>query len=91
MGERADRVNVDEGVRGPRVPERIEEEIQTLRGDLDGLIGELDRRRHAALDWRVQLRRHRRGLLIAVAIVAATATGLAAARRRSRAGIASRR
>ena len=36
----------------------IEHDIESIRGDLGDLVGELDRRRHEALDVRLQLRRH---------------------------------
>jgi hypothetical protein len=39
-------------------PERIEHEVEELRDELDGLVGELNRRSRRALDWREQLRAH---------------------------------
>jgi hypothetical protein len=45
---------------------RLSGEIDTIRKELDSLIGELDRRRHEALDWRAQLRKHPR---VAMAMV----------------------
>jgi hypothetical protein len=47
---------------------RLEEDIQNIRGNLGGLLGELDHRRHEAFDVRVQLRRH--GLLIGLGLFA---------------------
>jgi hypothetical protein len=47
----------------------LESEIGRLRDDLDAMIGELDRRRHEALDVRLQLRRHS-GVVAAVGGVA---------------------
>jgi len=63
---------------------RLEAEIETTRANLGAAIAELDRRRHAVLDWKRQLRRH--GLLVAA--IAALLVGLGAgarvlARRRS--------
>ena len=53
------------GGNGPAAPtdgeateQAIERDIDRLRGRLDGMVGELDRRRHEALDVRLQLRRH---------------------------------
>jgi hypothetical protein len=43
----------------------LEAEIEGLRGELDGMVDELDRRRHEAFDVRLQLRRHA-GLVAAV-------------------------
>lgn len=63
MGEGADRVTGEEAVG------RVEGEIDTLRGELTGLVAELDRRRHEAFDVRLQLQRHP----VAAAIAAATA------------------
>ena len=49
-------------------PPRIEHEIESIRGELDVLVRELDRRRHDALDWRLQVQRHRRELSIAAGV-----------------------
>ncbi len=65
MGEGADRVN---GAREDAVG-RVEGEIDSLRGELGGLVAELDRRRHEAFDLRLQLQRHP----VAAAIAAAAA------------------
>ena len=57
---------IDGGGNGPaEEPPRLEREIDSIRGELDVLVRELDRRRHQALDWRLQLRRHQRELSIA--------------------------
>jgi hypothetical protein len=67
----------------------IESEIVRLRGDLDGIVGELDRRRHEAFDVRLQLRRHS-GLVAAVGgvtivlVVAGVAAWSASRRRQDR-------
>lgn len=39
-------------------PEKAEHEVEEIRNRLTGIARELDRRRHAALDVRGQLRRH---------------------------------
>lgn len=65
MGEGADRVN---GA-GEDAVGRVEDEIDSLRGELGGLVAELDRRRHEAFDLRLQLQRHP----VAAAIAAAAA------------------
>lgn len=36
----------------------LEADIERLRGELDAIVGELDRRRHEAFDVRLQVRRH---------------------------------
>jgi hypothetical protein len=64
VGEAAHRLNGGEvAVREPEPepePRALEREIDGIRGDLDGLVRELERRRRDALDWRLQLRLHRR-------------------------------
>ena len=73
-----------------REPGEIEREIESIREDLDGLIGELDRRRHEAFDWRLQMRRHQRQLWIAAGVVGVTVIGFTVVgRRRRRNGFAS--
>jgi hypothetical protein len=59
----------------------LERDIETIRGNLGGLIGELDHRRHEALDVRLQLRRH--GLLLGLGLlaVAGVVTGVVLMRR----------
>jgi hypothetical protein len=82
MGEGTTRINGD----GEPTPRDLENEIDEIRTDLDGLVGELDRRRHDALDWRLQVRRHQRGLAIAlvagVGSIALAVLMLRSARRR---------
>lgn len=46
-------------------PEDLERRVETIRGDLDAIVAELDRRRRELLDWRLQLRRHR-GAVVAI-------------------------
>jgi hypothetical protein len=53
---------------------KVSREIESLRGELGGLVAELDRRRHEALDLGLQARRHP-VLLATVAGVAALAVG----------------
>ena len=43
---------------GEATERAIEQDIDRLRDQLDGMVGELDRRRHEAFDVRLQLRRH---------------------------------
>src|SRR5262249_19798329 len=87
MGERGNGMNqapelpedggsASAGEAGPE-PRKLEQEIESVRSELGDLVGELDRRRRDALDWRLQARRHPTavvivccaGLLIAGSIV----------------------
>ena len=66
-------------------------EATAARERLDVLIAELRRRRDELMDWRTQLRRHRRGLTIVLGgVVALAGAGLALqiARSRRQAGLA---
>jgi hypothetical protein len=72
MGEGADRVR-DGSPEGPEVG-RVAGEIDVLRDELGGLVSELDRRRHEALDLRLQMKRHP-VLIATVATVAALLVG----------------
>jgi hypothetical protein len=77
MGEGADRVRNG----SPRPDEavgRVSGEIDMLRNELGGLVAELDRRRHEALDLGLQARRHP-VLVATVATVAALVVGAAIA------------
>jgi hypothetical protein len=65
-------------------PRRMEGQIRAIRDDLGSLVSELDRRRHEALDWRLQLRRHRRPVWITAGVVAVGLGGYAGLRRRRR-------
>lgn len=68
MGQTSDRVNPD------AEPHRLEREIETLRSDLDDLVGELDRRRRKA-GWIVMLLRAYAGpLSVAGALVLTSLT-----------------
>ncbi len=64
---------------------RVEGEVDTLRNELGGLVAELDRRWHEAVDVRLQVRRHP-VLVATVATVAALLVGgaIALAVRRGR-------
>jgi hypothetical protein len=76
MGEGADRVR--DGSPRPADAGHVAREIDVLRRELGGLVAELDRRRHEALDLRLQLRRHPI-LLGTVAVVTALAVSGAVA------------
>lgn len=65
-------------------PERVEGEIDRLRGELGRLVSELDRRRHEALDLRLQLRRHPLATVIAVSAAAVVVGGVVALALRQR-------
>jgi hypothetical protein len=67
---------VDAAGSPPRV-QKLGDEIEEVRGRLDALADELDRRRHAALDWRLQLRRHALGLTMTALAVVVIAAGVA--------------
>jgi hypothetical protein len=62
-------------------PRDLEREIDEIRDELGGLVGELDRRRHDVLDWRLQLRRHRREMRLVLGAALALAIGGVALRR----------
>jgi hypothetical protein len=67
-------------------PEALEREVEAIRGSLDGIVSELDRRRHELTDWRLQARRHRGKLLVVggslLAIMAGFVTMVALRHRR---------
>jgi len=68
-------------------------EATEARDRLDALLGEIGRRRDEVLDWRTQLRRHRRevGLVVGgVAVLAAAGLAGTVSRRRRRAGLVAR-
>jgi hypothetical protein len=39
-------------------PQDLEREVEDIRENITGIVGELDRRRHDLFDWRLQLRKH---------------------------------
>ena len=57
------------------ITERLSTEIGVVRAELDGLVAELDRRRHDALDVRLQLRRHSLGATLTMLALMTTAAG----------------
>jgi hypothetical protein len=64
--------------------DRVEGEIDSLRGELGGLVAELDRRRHEAFDVRLQLQRHPVAAAIAAAAAALVVGGALAVAVRAR-------
>ena len=71
--------------------EALQREIESIRTGLDGMVGELDRRRHTLFDVRSQLRRHAVPLIaIGAALLGIAAGGIALGvahrRRRARLG-----
>jgi hypothetical protein len=74
MGSGTDRMSTN----GSGRVEEVSHEIDTLRGSLGGLVAELDRRRHEAMDVRLQIRRHPLAAALAVGAVALVAGGLVA-------------
>ena len=73
--------------------EALQREIEVIREGLDGMVGELDRRRHALFDVRSQLRRHTVPIIaVAAALLGIVAGGIAlgVAHRRRRARLAAR-
>ncbi len=74
MGKGTARVN---GA-GEETVGRVSGEIDTLRDELGALVGELDRRRHEALDLGLQVRRHPVVVAVAAATLALALGGLIA-------------
>ena len=73
--------------------EALQREIEVIREGLDGMVGELDRRRHTLFDVRSQLRRHTVPLIaVGAALLGIVAGGIAlgVAHRRRRARLAAR-
>ena len=69
------------------------DETEATRQELDELVMELDRRRHQAFDWRLQVRRHARALaLLGVGVVVVVGIGVAVSipRKRRRQTLADR-
>jgi hypothetical protein len=79
MGEGTPRLDTSSTSRESQAPRAAAEalggEIAVVRQELDTLLGELDRRRHEALDVPLQLRRHAFGVLLTVLALVITATG----------------
>ncbi len=68
--------------------EALRREVESIRSGLDGMVGELDRRRHTLFDLRSQLRRHAVPLVVlgaALLGIAAWGIALGVAHRRRRA------
>ena len=83
MGEGATRIANTNGA-AARVRE-LGHETEATRQELDRLVMELDRRRHQALDWRLQVRRHARMLaLLGAGIVVVGGIGVTASIARTR-------
>jgi hypothetical protein len=58
--------------------ERLEQDVDQIRGRIGALVRELDHRRHAAFDLRLQFRQHAgRLVLVSVAVAAFVAGGVA--------------
>ena len=73
--------------------EALQREIETIREGLDGMVGELDRRRHRLFDVRGQFHRHTVPLIaVAAALLGIAAGGIAlgVAHRRRRARLGAR-
>ena len=64
-------------------PAKLVREVEDVRGNLGEIIGELDRRRHEAFDLRLQWRRHKRGLTIAMVCASVLLIGARLYRRRT--------
>ena len=79
MGERTPRLDAKPGAQDGAAPraavESLGSEIAGVREELDTLLGELDRRRHEALDVPLQLRRHALGTSLTIVALVATAAG----------------
>jgi hypothetical protein len=81
MGEGTAGVDMSttKGAADERTPRAIAEtlgtEIAVVRDELDGLVAELDRRRHDVFDLRRQLGRHAFGVALTMLALLATATG----------------
>ena len=89
MGEGTTRVANTNGS-AARVRE-LGHETETTLQELDELVSELDRRRHQAFDWRLQVRRHARALaLLGVGVVVVVGVGVSVARSRRQHTLAAR-
>jgi hypothetical protein len=91
MGEGATGMKVTAIDYGPRLEispqetvRQLNGEIAMLREDLARLVAELDRRRHEALDVKLQVKRHALGVVLTGAAVLAAPLELGLATRRAR-------
>jgi hypothetical protein len=75
MGERTPGLETNSAASPRAVVEELGSEVAGVREELDTLLAELDRRRHEALDVRLQLRRHAVGAGLTAFALLATATG----------------
>ncbi len=71
MGERADGVSPAK----EKDPESIVNDISTLRGEIGGLVDELDRRRREVFDVKSQMRRHPQAVSVGSIALAALVGG----------------
>jgi hypothetical protein len=60
--------------------DRLETDIDAIRADLDEIVDELDIRRQEVTDWRLQVRRHRKGIALVAVGAFAVIGGLVALR-----------
>jgi hypothetical protein len=91
MGEGTTRIASSNGSNA-RVRE-LGNETEAVRRQLDDLVMELDRRRHRAFDWRLQLQRHARAIAltgIGLATIIAVVASVSVARRRRQHTLAER-
>jgi hypothetical protein len=74
-------------VNGAEVPEELEREVENIRENLEGILGEFSRRWHSVTDWRAQIQKHAPLIAAAgAASVIAFGTGALVSRWRMRAG-----
>ena len=76
MGEGTPDVNEVE------TPEQLEHEVEHIRSHMNGLVRELDRRRHELLDWRHQVRKNALPIGVGTIGVFCVVAGLALLRAR---------
>ena len=73
-----ERPNTARGSPQEAQPEVLEREVEEIRDNISGIVGELDRRRQELVDWRLQVRKHR-GLIAAVGASCIVGFGLTVA------------
>jgi hypothetical protein len=78
MGATVELTGTDTAASTKEEPHELEREVEDIRGNISGIVGELDRRRNDLLDWRLQLRKHA-AVLAAVTAGWLLGAGLAAA------------